>query len=96
MVALLRELGHDGFSVIGPDRGGLVAFRTALDHPDAVERLGMLDIIPTLDNSAALTGVAGVSAFHHHLYLLAQPTDLRSDWSAPTRTRSSATFSTPG
>jgi pimeloyl-ACP methyl ester carboxylesterase len=61
-------------SVVGHDRGGLVAFRAALDHPDVVTRLGVLDILPTVDNWAALQGPAGVFAFH--LYLLAQPSEL--------------------
>jgi haloacetate dehalogenase len=74
MVALMRQLGHDRFSVIGHDRGALVAFRAALDHPDVIGHLGVLDIIPTVDNWRALTGPAGVFAFH--LYLLAQPGDL--------------------
>ena len=74
MVALMRQLSHDRFSVIGHDRGALVAFRAALDHPDVIQHLGVLDIIPTVDNWRALTGPAGVFAFH--LYLLAQPGDL--------------------
>lgn len=74
MVALMRELGHDRFSVVGHDRGALVAFRAALDHPDVVTHLGVLDVVPTVDNWAALTGAGGVFAFH--LYLLAQPSDL--------------------
>lgn len=74
MVALLRELGHERFSVVGHDRGALVAFLAALDHPDAIERLAVLDVIPTVDNWAALTGAAGVFAFH--LFLLAQPSDV--------------------
>lgn len=74
MVALMRQLGHERFSVIGHDRGALVAFRAALDHPDVVEHLGVLGVIPIVDNWNALHGIAGVFAFH--LYLLAQPTDL--------------------
>ncbi|PZS34703.1 MAG: alpha/beta hydrolase [Pseudonocardiales bacterium] len=74
MVALMRELGHERFSIVGHDRGALTAFRAALDHPDAVTHLGVLDVIPTVDNWAALSGVGGVFAFH--LYLLAQPCDL--------------------
>ncbi|NIH79600.1 alpha/beta fold hydrolase [Amycolatopsis viridis] len=74
MVALMRELGHERFSVVGHDRGALVAFRAALDHPGVVENLAVLDVIPTVDNWAALHGAGGVFAFH--LYLLAQPTDL--------------------
>lgn len=74
MVELMRQLGHDRFAVVGHDRGGLVALRAGLDHPDVVTHVGILDIIPTADNWDALAGVAGVFAFH--LYLLAQPTDL--------------------
>ncbi|SDM41711.1 alpha/beta fold hydrolase [Allokutzneria albata] len=74
MVAMMRDLGHDRFGIVGHDRGALVAFRAALDHPDVITHLGVLDVIPTLDNWAALTGTAGVFGFH--LYLLAQPSDL--------------------
>jgi haloacetate dehalogenase len=74
MVALMKELGHDRFAVVGHDRGALVAFRAALNHPDAITHLGVLDVIPTVDNWAALRGTGGIFAFH--LYLLAQPSDL--------------------
>jgi haloacetate dehalogenase len=49
LVELMRELGFERFSVVGHDRGGRVAYRMALDHPDAVERLAVLNIIPTAD-----------------------------------------------
>lgn len=45
---LMRSLGHERFAVVGHDRGGRVAHRLALDHPDAVTRLAVLDIAPTL------------------------------------------------
>ncbi|NEU11238.1 alpha/beta hydrolase [Methylobacterium sp. BTF04] len=47
-VRLMRALGHDRFAVVGHDRGGRVAHRMALDHPEAVARLAVLDIAPTL------------------------------------------------
>ena len=47
-VLLMRHHGFDRFSVIGHDRGGRVAARMALDHPDTVSRLVTLDIAPTL------------------------------------------------
>lgn len=47
-VVLMRELGHDSFAVVGHDRGGRVGHRLALDHPDAVTALAVLDIVPTL------------------------------------------------
>ena len=46
-IALMTHLGHDSFSVVGHDRGGRVAHRLALDFPDAVERMVVLDIAPT-------------------------------------------------
>ncbi|KQR40544.1 hypothetical protein ASF80_10750 [Microbacterium sp. Leaf159] len=45
---LMRELGHERFAVIGHDRGARVGHRLALDHPDAVTALAVLDIVPTL------------------------------------------------
>jgi pimeloyl-ACP methyl ester carboxylesterase len=74
LVAFMRGLGHDRFAVVGHDRGGLVAFRLGLDHADAITHLGVLDILPTVDNWTALHGPGGVFAFH--LFLLAQPNDL--------------------
>lgn len=47
-VALMRACGHPRFAVVGHDRGGRVAHRMALDHPEAVDRLAVLDIAPTL------------------------------------------------
>ena len=46
-VALMKHLGFDRFDVAGHDRGGRVAYRLALDHPAAVRRLSILDILPT-------------------------------------------------
>jgi len=46
-VELMSQLGHDRFAVIGHDRGGRVAHRMALDHPDAVDRIVVVDIAPT-------------------------------------------------
>ncbi len=47
MVELMERLGFPRFSVAGHDRGGRVAYRLALDHPERVERLAVLDIVPT-------------------------------------------------
>jgi haloacetate dehalogenase len=48
MVTVMERLGFRRFSVVGHDRGGRVAYRIALDHPDRVERLCVLDVVPTL------------------------------------------------
>jgi haloacetate dehalogenase len=47
MVTVMEQLGFQRFSVAGHDRGGRVAYRMALDHPDRVDRLAVLDILPT-------------------------------------------------
>jgi haloacetate dehalogenase len=49
MVRLMEELEFPRFAVAGHDRGGRVAYRMALDHPDRVTRLAVLDMVPTLD-----------------------------------------------
>src|SRR3569623_1196604 len=49
MATVMSELGFDQFSVAGHDRGGRVAFRLALDHPDRITRLAVLDIVPGAD-----------------------------------------------
>jgi haloacetate dehalogenase len=45
-VAVMQQLGFKRFSVAGHDRGAYGAYRLALDHPDSVERLAILDIVP--------------------------------------------------
>ena len=49
MIAVMAALGHERFFVAGHDRGGRVVYRLALDHPERVARLAVLDILPTLD-----------------------------------------------
>ena len=44
---VMRALGFDRFGVVGHDRGARCAYRMALDHPRAVARLAVLDIVPT-------------------------------------------------
>jgi haloacetate dehalogenase len=46
-VELMGALGFERFAVAGHDRGARVAYRLALDHPERVERLAVLDVIPT-------------------------------------------------
>ncbi|WP_244846188.1 alpha/beta fold hydrolase [Mesorhizobium sp. L-8-3] len=47
VVAAMSELGHQRFSLAGHDRGARVGYRLGLDHPDRLERLALLDIVPT-------------------------------------------------
>ena len=46
-IALMKHFGFEQFSVAGHDRGGRCAYRLALDHPEQVRKLAVLDIIPT-------------------------------------------------
>jgi haloacetate dehalogenase len=47
MVTIMGRLGFERFAVAGHDRGGRVAYRMALDHRDKVERVALLDVLPT-------------------------------------------------
>jgi haloacetate dehalogenase len=49
MVAVMERLGFPRFSVVGHDRGGRVAYRLALDHPARVDRIAVLDVVPTAE-----------------------------------------------
>ena len=49
MVSVMAALGFPRFSLAGHDRGGRVAYRLALDHPQCVVRLAVLDILTTAD-----------------------------------------------
>lgn len=48
VMSVMHELSFDRFSVVGHDRGARVAHRLALDFPNTIERLALLDIAPTL------------------------------------------------
>jgi len=74
LLEVARRLGHGRVAVVGHDRGALVALRAALDHPEVVTHLAVLDVLPTVETWDALHGTAGVFAFH--LFLLAHPAPL--------------------
>jgi haloacetate dehalogenase len=71
LVELMAKLGFERFSVVGHDRGGRVAYRMALDHPEAVERLGVLNIVPTVDQFERMAEEASLD--YYPWFLLAQP-----------------------
>jgi haloacetate dehalogenase len=73
-VAVMRALGHERFAVLAHDRGARVAHRLALDHPQAVERLMLLDIGPTLAMYEGTTE-AFARAYWHWFFLI-QPAPL--------------------
>jgi haloacetate dehalogenase len=74
MVAVMRTLGFDRFDLAGHDRGGRVAHRLCLDHPQAVRRLAVLDISPTRIMFER-TDQAFATAYYHWFFLI-QPFDL--------------------
>lgn len=49
LVEVMAKLGFPTFALIGHDRGGRVSYRMALDHPNNIERLAVLDVIPILE-----------------------------------------------
>ena len=49
VIDVMESLGHVRFHVAGHDRGARVAYRLALDHPGRVDRLALLDILPTVE-----------------------------------------------
>jgi len=71
LVELLGAVGIDRVAVVGHDRGARVAYRLALDHPDRVERLAVLNVIPTLDQFERMA--AGPSLGYWPWFFLAQP-----------------------
>ncbi len=50
MVELMKRLGYDEFALVGHDRGSLTAFRMAMDYPDAVTKLILVDGLPVLEH----------------------------------------------
>jgi haloacetate dehalogenase len=70
-VELMNELGFEEFFVAGHDRGGRVAHRMALDHPDSVLRLAVLDIVPTLTVYSSIN--KELATAYYHWFFLIQP-----------------------
>lgn len=71
MVELMASLGFDRFHVAGHDRGGRTAHRMALDHPDALQTLTVMDIVPTEHLLTQMT--TDVAWAYYHWLFLAQP-----------------------
>jgi haloacetate dehalogenase len=71
LVELMAALGHERFAVVGHDRGARVAYRLALDHPERVTRVALLNVVPTVDQFERMG--AGPSLGYWPWFLLAQP-----------------------
>ena len=72
-VGLMRHLGYTSFAVAGHDRGGRVAHRMAVDHPDAVRAVAVLDIAPTLAMYEQTTEAFARAYWHWFFLILPAP-----------------------
>lgn len=70
-VAVMRHLGHERFAVAGHDRGGAVALRLVLDHPQLVSRAAFLDCLPISEHLNRIS--ARFATAWWHWFFFAQP-----------------------
>jgi haloacetate dehalogenase len=63
-VGLMRQLGFQQFQLVGHDRGARVSHRLVLDHPEAVTRLAVLDIVPTRHILHHVTRTMAMAYYH--------------------------------
>jgi len=71
MLQVMTQLGHTQFYVAGHDRGGRVAHRLSVDHPEHVRKLAVLDIAPTREMYANVSDE--FARAYWHWYFLIQP-----------------------
>jgi haloacetate dehalogenase len=74
LVQAMGLLGFEQFAVAGHDRGGRVAYRMALDHPDRISAAAVIDVVPTGDVWARAD--AQMALGYWHWAFLAQPAPL--------------------
>jgi haloacetate dehalogenase len=73
-IETMAALGFERFAVVGHDRGARVAHRLARDHGEQIERLALLDIVPTLYRFETIDQKAATSSWHW--FFLIQPNGL--------------------
>ena len=73
-ISVMRHFGFECFALCGHDRGGRVGYRMALDHPEVVTKLAVLDIVPTWEAFSRADMSFGIG--YWHWFFLAQPHDL--------------------
>ena len=73
-LAVMERLGFSRFAVVGHDRGGRVAHRMVLDHPNSVTSLALLDIVPTYKVLTTVT--REVATRYYYQFLLIQPSPI--------------------
>jgi haloacetate dehalogenase len=71
MVDVMKHLGFPKFAVVGHDRGGRASHRMALDHPELLTKLAILDIVPTYTLYQNIT--KEFATIFYHWFLLVQP-----------------------
>ncbi|MFE4964391.1 alpha/beta fold hydrolase [Streptomyces sp. NPDC056660] len=71
VVAVLRHLGHHRFALVGHDRGGSVALRLTLDHPEVVSRVAFADCLPLTEHLSRIT--AEFATRWWHWFFFSQP-----------------------
>jgi haloacetate dehalogenase len=74
MAQLMSALGHEDFLLCGHDRGARVSHRLAVDHPQRVRKLALIDIAPTLDMYEATN--MDFARYYYHWFHLIQPAPL--------------------
>jgi haloacetate dehalogenase len=72
-VKVMRALGFDSWSVVGHDRGARVAHRMALDHPERIERVALLDIVPTYVAFSKVDKAFATGTFHWFFLIQPEP-----------------------
>ncbi|WP_420345235.1 alpha/beta fold hydrolase [Pelagibius sp.] len=73
-LTVMERLGFRRFNLVGHDRGARVARRLALDHPDRVERLAVMDIVPALDFYERAD--SAIAQDYFYFFFLTQPAPL--------------------
>jgi haloacetate dehalogenase len=71
MAELMTMLGYERFQVVSHDRGARCAHRLALDHAERVERLAVLDIVPTIEHFERTD--MSFALGYYHWFWFAQP-----------------------
>lgn len=63
-IGLMAELGFGRFHLAGHDRGARIGYRMALDTPERIDRIAMLDILPTAEVWEAMNAGAALGGYH--------------------------------
>ncbi|MFK7963620.1 MAG: alpha/beta fold hydrolase [Burkholderiaceae bacterium] len=70
-LAAMRVLGYRSFALVSHDRGARIARRLALDHPECVKKLVVMDIIPAVDFYESAN--AAIAQDYFYFFFLTQP-----------------------